>query len=459
MFRLVSAILLIDVIVLAEKPWEWMAAFDLTEPAPHLYKWTSQKKDGAYADKDAMFSIQKEGADTAALWEKAPQEVTAGATLVPDTLYKLVFDTTSYQTTYSISIATPGHYVVAFQHFPTEFEDSVHFLKDASGTDIEGEEHEAEGEENKDHLLLALAANVISSVCSLIGVTALFLGLKKLQQVLDTIRLFSLTFAGGALLGAAFFLIAPESVMIFNGTSDGEGQAFAKFGSCLIGGVFIAALLHWLFDDNMQSASPKQTNEPATEAEAQTLSSPDVELAKPNAQPEIQSQSPKGLCGIKPVVWSILIGDGLHNAIDGIAIAIAFKSCTAATGWVVLVGTVAHEIPQELADYLVLTLKGGLKPSLALLFNFLSACTCIIAGLVASSIDTTEESQAGLLAFSAGIYAYIGVGELLSQVKVTSFKELLIASLSFLFGTTAVGLVLFEHTHCTAGGGHEGHAH
>jgi zinc transporter ZupT len=106
---------------------------------------------------------------------------------------------------------------------------------------------------------------------------------------------------------------------------------------------------------------------------------------------------------VKPVVWSILVGDGLHNAVDGVAIAIAFKACSASAGWVVLVGTVAHEIPQELADYLILTLEGGVRPGWALLWNFLSGATCIVAGLIASSVEASDETQAGLLGFGWGV--------------------------------------------------------
>ena len=265
--------------------------------------------------------------------------------------------------------------------------------------------------------------------------------------------LLALPFAAGALTAAAFFLIIPESVLTFKGRSSSESSAFAKFGVSLLSGVFTGALIHWV-TDHEHGLGKHLCN--GKQVAANTDTADDVEAAKA-LKGEVEEQKEAGK--VKPVAWSIFIGDTLHNFVDGIAVAVAFKSCSAATGWVVLLGTVSHEIPQELADYLVLTLEGGIKPCYALLFNFFSGTAAIFSGLIASSVDFGQETTAGLLGFSGGIYLWISLGELLPKIKATSCKSFLVVVITFLVGATAVGLVLHEHSHCSAGGSHAGHGH
>ena len=116
----------------------------------------------------------------------------------------------------------------------------------------------------------------------------------------------------------------------------------------------------------------------------------------------------------RPVTYMILIADGLHNFIGGLAIGSSFL-VSIEVGAVTWIAAAAHEIPQELGDFGILV-HGGWKKSRALLFNFLSALTILPGGLAAyyisSGIDTTF-----LLPFAAGNFMYIAASDLIPEVK------------------------------------------
>ncbi|HLD61267.1 MAG TPA: ZIP family metal transporter [Patescibacteria group bacterium] len=119
--------------------------------------------------------------------------------------------------------------------------------------------------------------------------------------------------------------------------------------------------------------------------------------------------------GEKPPALLVLIGDAVHNFIDGIAIAAAFLT-NPVLGVATTVAIAAHEIPQEIADFSVL-LYGGMKRKRALLFNFLSALTALVGGVVGYYF---LERVAGLLpiflAFSAGMFIYIACSDLIPDL-------------------------------------------
>ena len=77
----------------------------------------------------------------------------------------------------------------------------------------------------------------------------------------------------------------------------------------------------------------------------------------------------------------ILIGDSLHNFLDGILIAAAFLT-DIHLGVVTSLAVVAHEIPQEVGDFAVL-LHSGFSRSRAFLYNILTSLTTVIGGVLA----------------------------------------------------------------------------
>ena len=114
--------------------------------------------------------------------------------------------------------------------------------------------------------------------------------------------------------------------------------------------------------------------------------------------------------------WMILIGDGMHNFTDGILIAAAFLA-NPALGIVTGLAIIAHEIPQEIGDFIVL-LNAGFSRRRAYLFNMLSSLMAVIGGTLGYF---TLERANGLIPYvlvvaSAG-FIYIAVSDLMPQMQ------------------------------------------
>jgi zinc and cadmium transporter len=116
----------------------------------------------------------------------------------------------------------------------------------------------------------------------------------------------------------------------------------------------------------------------------------------------------------KPLTYLILIGDGLHNFIGGLAIAGTFL-VDIRLGVMAWLAAAAHEIPQELGDFGVLV-HGGWEKRKALLFNVLSAQTFLFGGLVAYGAAFTIDVSF-LIPFAAGNFIYIGASDLIPEIK------------------------------------------
>jgi len=110
--------------------------------------------------------------------------------------------------------------------------------------------------------------------------------------------------------------------------------------------------------------------------------------------------------------WMILVGDGMHNLVDGVLIAAAFMT-DIHLGIVTAVAITAHEIPQEVGDFVVL-LHSGFSRKKALLFNVLSSLTTIIGALLAYWwLDGMQHLLPYVLAVAASSFIYIAVADLI----------------------------------------------
>ncbi len=116
----------------------------------------------------------------------------------------------------------------------------------------------------------------------------------------------------------------------------------------------------------------------------------------------------------KPVGVLLLIGDGVHNFIGGLAIGAAFVA-DVRLGALAWAAAAMHEIPQELGDFGVLV-HSGWSPRLALAANFVSALAFPLGGVVAWASATWIDVSL-LLPFAAGNFLYIGAADLIPQFR------------------------------------------
>jgi zinc and cadmium transporter len=211
-----------------------------------------------------------------------------------------------------------------------------------------------------------LAVGIVS-LLSLAGVIALLLRPDTLRRSI----LLLISFSVGALLGDAFLHLLPELSREGGGLS--VGISFAILGG--IGGFFVLEkLLHW------------HHAHIATE--------------------EV----------IHPVAVTNLVGDAMHNFIDGAIIAGAFLASTP-LGATTTLAVALHEIPQEIGDFGILV-HAGLPARRALKLNFLSALAAVLGAVLTLVIaESIEGVSRVMIAVTAGGFVYIAGSDLIPELQ------------------------------------------
>ena len=219
-------------------------------------------------------------------------------------------------------------------------------------------------------LFWILISTVLVSVVSFVGVLLLFLK----EDLLTRILLILVAFSAGALLGAAFLHLLPEAISEIGSQKENilKISGFILLGFCLF--FVLEQFISWHHHHAVR-------------------------------HPEI-----------KPFSYLILFSDGVHNFFDGLAIAASFVTGFS-TGIITTLAVVLHEIPQEIGDFGIL-IYGGFKKSQALFFNFLSALTAVLGGVIGFLLSKKiGDSITFLLPFAAGNFIYIGASDLVPELK------------------------------------------
>jgi zinc and cadmium transporter len=128
----------------------------------------------------------------------------------------------------------------------------------------------------------------------------------------------------------------------------------------------------------------------------------------------------------------IVVGDSVHNFVDGVLIAAAFLQSTE-LGAITAVAIIAHEIPQEVGDFLIL-LHSGYSRVRALMMNLLSSAATIVGGVIGYySLQAIVDLEATLLGIVAASMIYVAVADLIPglhkrpELRDTASQGLLIA--------------------------------
>lgn len=218
---------------------------------------------------------------------------------------------------------------------------------------------------------LALIASTLSSLGGLIG-GFLLLANEQLAKRLPHVLM---SFAAGVLLSVTFFDLLPEATAAFPDPSD--ALRWVLFG--VIGFFAIERLVATFHSDEQRSD---------------------------------ETLEEVGLSRAKPLV---ILGDTVHNLIDGVVVAIAF-SVDAGLGIATAISVLLHEIPHEIADFAIL-LRGGMVRRRVMLVNVFSALVAPIGTVLAFAFTTAIESaQPYLLAVAAGNLLYVGLADLLPHL-------------------------------------------
>jgi zinc and cadmium transporter len=214
-------------------------------------------------------------------------------------------------------------------------------------------------------LLWILAGGVVMSAIALVGSVTLVLSEATLKKLILPL----VALAAGTLLGGALFHMIPAAV-------DALGNRLSIYVWVFLGFAVFFALeqfLHWHHCHRVPCEHQ-----------------------------------------LRPLTYLILIADGLHNFIGGLAVAGAFI-IDVRVGISAWIAAAAHEVPQELGDFGILV-HGGWSKRRALFYNFLSALTFLVGGLVAYAVSLTADVSF-LLPFAAGNFIYIAAADLIPEVK------------------------------------------
>ena len=127
--------------------------------------------------------------------------------------------------------------------------------------------------------------------------------------------------------------------------------------------------------------------------------------------------------GQKTAGTLIIVGDSIHNFVDGVLIAAAFLT-DVKLGIVTSLAVAAHEIPQEVGDFAIL-LQSGYSKSKALFYNVLASFTTVIGGVLAYySLEDLHDILPFFLALASSSFIYIAVADLIPSLhKKTDIKS------------------------------------
>ncbi len=145
-----------------------------------------------------------------------------------------------------------------------------------------------------------------------------------------------------------------------------------------------------------------------------------------------------------PAATLVIVGDSIHNFVDGILIAAAFLTDTH-LGVVTALAVAAHEIPQEVSDFVIL-LNSGYSRRKALIFNMLTTLGTVVGGVIAYfALQQVEPFIPYVLAIAAASFIYIAVADLIPSLhKKTQLSATLQQS-----GLIVSGVVLIYLAHST----------
>lgn len=206
-----------------------------------------------------------------------------------------------------------------------------------------------------------------------------------------------ISYAVGALLGAVFLELLPH---IFEKTLDYQGTAMT-----ILAGILLFFILEKLVLWRHCHEEHCESHDPPGHSHSQGAAD---EPAQGSLQARRHSDaSDHGRSGLM-----ITVGDTLHNFVDGIVIAAAFMA-DMRLGFVTALAILAHEIPQEIGDFVIL-LHSGYSKRQALILNLVSSMATVTGALLAYFLLQSLESWVPvLLCLAASSMIYVAIADLI----------------------------------------------
>lgn len=142
-----------------------------------------------------------------------------------------------------------------------------------------------------------------------------------------------------------------------------------------------------------------------------------------------------------PVAVLNLLGDGVHNLIDGLIIGASYL-VSIELGVATTIAVILHEIPQEIGDFGVL-IYAGYTTKKAILFNLLSGLFAVLGVVIATVFGTTESFLTILIALGIGSFIYIAMADLIPEIHKEKQRNAALQLLVFCLGIGVMYLLIF----------------
>ncbi len=241
-------------------------------------------------------------------------------------------------------------------------------------------------------LSIVLATGIVS-LLGLVGVFSLYMKEKTLKKITNIL----VAFAAGAMLGGAFLHMFPKSLEKLEVAPELFILGFISF-------FLLERFIHWHHCHKLSA------------------------------------------CEVHPVSYLTIIGDAIHNFVDGLVIAASFLTGKFSFGIITTFMIIAHELPQELGNFAVL-LHSGFKKIHAILWTFISQLTCLLGGIF-GYFFLPLKLVPWLIAFAGGGFVYIGASDLVPELHhEKEITKVLTNFLMFLLGIAFLEAVKFYFHH------------
>lgn len=263
-------------------------------------------------------------------------------------------------------------------------------------------------------VIISLLGGLLSVICA--GLVAMSARTQWIPMLIS--------YAIGAMLGAVFLEILPHA---FNEATSVENMAATVLFGILLFFVLEKLVLWRHCHGEHCEAHAMHTEQECQGHEVQTTKYKTVAEKGPSIIQSHHHVHDSGRSGMM-----IMVGDTFHNFVDGILIAAAFM-IDVRLGLVTAIAIIAHEIPQEVGDFLIL-LHSGYSKKQAFLFNLLSSLATVVGGVLAYfALQTVSGWIPTILGLAAASMLYVAVADLIpglhkrTELKATMAQVALIA--------------------------------
>ncbi len=220
--------------------------------------------------------------------------------------------------------------------------------------------------------LYTILATLVAFLSSFVGIFTISLNEKTLHKLLTIL----IAYSAGTILGAALFDLLPEAVELVD-----EALVYPIIAFGFVFFLLLERTIYWYHGHGHEHEFEREEEEET-----------------------------------KSFAYLNLIGDFIHNFIDGMIIAASFVN-SVTVGVAATIAVIFHELPQEMGDYGILV-YAGMERRRALLLNTAAAMSVIAGGLFGSFfLNTVENLEGYMVAFSAGAFLFLSASELIPEMQ------------------------------------------